>query len=127
MEPINLEEIRVKYNLSLVIMHGSQITGKTHLKSDLDIAVVRNNNSEIDFLGLLFDLKKFFNTDKIDITDITFADPLLLFAVTQKSRLLAGDVSTYKSLERLSFFKYSDYGYFLKTLQFKSQVCQKLS
>jgi predicted nucleotidyltransferase len=127
MEPINLEEIRVKYNLSLIIMHGSQITGKTHLKSDLDIAVVRNNNSEIDFLGLLFDLKKFFNTDKIDITDITFADPLLLFAVTQKSRLLAGDVSTYKSLERLSFFKYSDYGYFLKTLQFKSQVCKKLS
>lgn len=113
---MNFEEIREKYNLSLILMHGSHVTGKTHSKSDIDIAVVRTNGSELNFFDLLLDLKKCLDADEIDITDITYADPLLLFAVMQKSRLLAGNVDTFKSLERLSFFKYSDYSYFLKII-----------
>ena len=44
---MNCEEIRLKHNLSLIIMHGSQVTGKTHSKSDYDIAVVRNNKKKV--------------------------------------------------------------------------------
>ena len=34
---MNFEEIRQKHNLSLILMHGSQVTGKTHSKSDFDM------------------------------------------------------------------------------------------
>lgn len=111
---MNCEEIRLKHNLSLIIMHGSQVTGKTHSKSDYDIAVVRNNKKEnLNLLELITDLESQFK-GFIDISDITFADPLFLFAVIKKCKLLAGDIKDFKSLERLSFFKYSDYIPYLK-------------
>ncbi|MEK7504589.1 MAG: nucleotidyltransferase domain-containing protein [Patescibacteria group bacterium] len=111
---MNFEEIRQKHNLSLILMHGSQVTGKTHSKSDFDIAVVRNNKEErLDLLELITDLETQFN-GKVDISDLTFADPLFLFAVVKKCKLLSGNLNDFKSLERLSFFKYSDYAPYLK-------------
>lgn len=111
---MDLDQIQQKHNLSLIIMHGSQVTGKTHTKSDVDIAVVRNNEKKFDLLDLILDLKKYFKTDKIDVIDITHADPLLLFSVIQKSKLLSGDTINFKSLEESAFFKYSDYIPYLK-------------
>src|SRR3989344_8732172 len=106
---MNIDEIRKKHNLQLIILHGSQVTGKTHAKSDFDIAVVRSDKvTKIDFFELTGDLENYFK-GKIDLSDITFADPLFLFAVMQKCKLLSGGVSDFKSLERLAFFKYSDY------------------
>lgn len=106
---MDLDQIKQKHNLSLIIMHGSQVTGKTHPKSDVDIAVVRNDENKFDLLDLILDLKKYFKTEKIDLTDITHADPLLLISVVRKSKLLAGNLKTFESLERTAFFKYSDY------------------
>lgn len=106
---MNLSQIQQKHDLSLIIMHGSQVTGKTHSKSDVDIAVVRNNESEFDLFELILDLKNYFKTDRIDLTDITHADPLLLFSVVRKAKLLAGNSTTFSSLERTAFFKYADY------------------
>lgn len=111
---MDLDQIRHKHNLKLVILHGSQLTGKTHAKSDLDLAVVRTDENEFDLLSLILDLKIYFKNEKIDLTDITHADPLLLFSVIQKSKLLSGDIMNFKSLEELAFFKYSDYKAFLQ-------------
>lgn len=106
---MNLDQIRQKHNLSLIAMHGSQVSGMTHPNSDVDIAVVRNDENKFDLLDLILDLKNYFKTDKIDLTDITHADPLLLFAVVGKSKLLSGNPTTFGALEKTAFFKYSDY------------------
>ncbi len=115
-----MEEIRKKYNLSLILLHGSQVTGKLHSESDMDIAVVRKDvNSELDLLGLIFDLTKELNDKKIDIVDITNANPLLFFAVMKNSRLLSGGVSDYDKMKLAAFHKYSDYEpYFRKEADF---------
>jgi len=119
---MNLEEIRKKYNLSLILMHGSQVSGKTHSESDTDIAFVRQNDSlKVNFLELLADLSKLLKKDKIDLVDITHANPLLLQKVIIKSKLLAGDKSNYDRLSLEAFHKYCDYKYFLKIHNYSYQ------
>jgi uncharacterized protein len=115
-----MDEIRKKYNLSLILLHGSQVTGKLHGESDVDIAVVRKDtNNELDLLGLIFDLIKELNNKKIDIVDITNTNPLLLFAVMKNSKLLSGEVSDYEKMKLAAFHKYSDYApYFKKEAAF---------
>lgn len=112
---MNLEDIRKKHHLSLILIHGSQVTGKIHAKSDTDIAVVREKGFEkFDLLALISDLGKFLKTDRVDLVDITHANPLLLFAVAKKSKLLAGNNKDYKKLVYLAFHKYADYQPYLK-------------
>ncbi len=104
-----------KYGLSLIILHGSKAGGLTHAKSDTDIAVLKKDCSKkFDYLSLLHDLSKKLNTDRIDITDAGTANPLLLYAVMRKSKLLAGKKSDYEKLMYLAFQKYSDYLPYLK-------------
>ena len=112
---MNLEDIRKKHNLSLILMHGSRVSGKTHPKSDTDIAVVRKKGFErFDLLALIADLVKFLKTDRVDVVDITHANPLLLFAVARKSKLLAGSQKDYDKFKLLAFHRYSDYQPYFK-------------
>ncbi|KKP48261.1 MAG: polymerase beta domain protein region protein [Candidatus Woesebacteria bacterium GW2011_GWA1_33_30] len=112
---MNFEAIRKKYKLSLILMHGSQITGKIHPESDTDIAFVREKTKiKINYLELLVDLTKLIKKDKIDLVDITHANPLLLFAITSKSKLLAGSLDSYNNLSHKAFNLYSDYLPYLK-------------
>ena len=104
-----------KYGLSLIILHGSQVGGMTHAKSDTDVAVLKKDRSKkFNYLSLLHDLSKKLNTGRVDITDLGTANPLLLYAVMRKSRLLAGKKSDYEKLMYLAFHKYSDYLPYLK-------------
>lgn len=110
-----MKNIQKKYGLLLILLHGSNVTGKIHNKSDVDIAVVRKNpNKKLDFLALLSDLKKEFNSDDIDLADITRANPLFLYAVMRKSKLLSGKKDDYDKILNLAFHKYSDYLPYLK-------------
>ncbi len=112
---MTLEEIRKKHKLSLILMHGSQVTGKIHAKSDTDIAIVRkNDSSNFDLLALTADLTNYLKTNGVDLVDITHANPLLLFAVAKKSKLLAGTNEDYENLIYRAFHKYSDYLPYLK-------------
>ncbi|KKQ85362.1 MAG: hypothetical protein UT08_C0007G0035 [Candidatus Woesebacteria bacterium GW2011_GWB1_38_8] len=38
---IKLEKLRKRHNLSLILLHGSQVDKKIHGKSDVDIAVLK--------------------------------------------------------------------------------------
>ena len=110
-----LEALRTKYKLQLILLHGSQVSGKLHPKSDVDIAVVREkNNTKLDLLGLISDLGELFASDRIDLADITHADPLFLYAVTSQSKLLAGDRIDYQALQLKAFKQYQDYQPYLQ-------------
>lgn len=105
-----LEKIRKKHNLSLIILHGSHVEGKLHAKSDIDIAVARRNHRQkLRLLELIKDLTIIFESEKVDISDLTNADPLFLYSTTRKSKLLAGNKKEYDKLLKLAFHKYSDY------------------
>ena len=114
-----------KHGLLLLLLHGSQVTGKTHQESDIDIAIVRDTKkTDIDMLALQQDLSELFGSDRIDITDLTHADPLLQFAVLSKSTLLAGNLGDYQRHQLMAFHQYNDYLPFLK--EEKRIVAQKL-
>src|SRR3989344_373489 len=113
--PAQLEALRNKYQLQLILLHGSHVSGKLHPKSDVDIAVVRErNNSRLDTLSLITDLGTVLATDRIDVADITHADPLFLYAVVAKSQLVAGSLSDFQALQLKAFQRYQDYQPFLK-------------
>ena len=113
------------HGLLLLLLHGSQVTGKTHPESDIDIAIVRDaKQPETDMLSLQQELSELFQSDRIDITDLTHADPLLQFAVLSKSTLLAGSVGDYQRRQLMAFHQYNDYLPFLE--EEKRIVAQKL-
>ena len=105
-----LDKIRAKHGLELILLHGSQVSERTHKDSDIDIAVLPKRNKKVDVLGLYADLGEVIKPeDKIDITNLSHADPLLLFTVTSKSNLLSGNDKTYKLLKIKAFNMYNDY------------------
>lgn len=110
-----MKNLLKKYNLSLILLHGSQVTGKTHSKSDFDFAVLqKNRNEKLDLFGLYVDIAMELNINNADITNLTFANPLLAQNVALKSKLLAGKKEDYDEFQRQSFFKYNDYIPYLK-------------
>ena len=108
----SLETIRRRHQLKLILLHGSQVDGRIHPHSDYDIAVVATG--KYDQLKLYADLSRHFDTDKLDIADITHADPLFLYAVLSKSKLIAGSQKDYDHLQHLAFHKYQDYQPYLQ-------------
>ncbi|MBI2267924.1 MAG: nucleotidyltransferase domain-containing protein [Candidatus Blackburnbacteria bacterium] len=110
-----LEDIRKEHGLLLILLHGSQVNGRTHEKSDVDIAVLRKDKkSKLKLMELIRDLSVALGTDKVDLSDLTNADPLFLFVATKKAMLLSGKESDFEKLQKLAFHKYSDYLPFLK-------------
>ncbi|OGM21945.1 hypothetical protein A2863_02600 [Candidatus Woesebacteria bacterium RIFCSPHIGHO2_01_FULL_38_9b] len=75
-------------------------------------------------LELIKGLSDILQTDRVDVSDLTHADPLFLYSVTQKSILLAGKRSDYQELLRLAFHKYNDYLPFLE--KEKKYVIEKI-
>lgn len=106
-QKIEIEKIAKKYHLSLVLMFGSCITGKTHPNSDLDIAVMPKE--EIEYSSLLFDLQKTFPEKEVDIVFLNRADPLLLKKVLENCKMLYGTKQKLALLKIYAFKKYCDY------------------
>lgn len=110
-----MDSLAKKHNLSLILLHGSRVTGEIHDKSDVDIAVVRKNpNKKLKLLALISDLTKKLKADNVDLVDITHANPLLMYAVMRKSKLISGEKEAYEKMLNLAFHKYSDYLPYLK-------------
>lgn len=109
-----LEKIRKDHKLDLILLHGSLVTGKTHAKSDIDIAVLPKKNIRIRLLDLISDFSKAYSSDKIDIADLSKADPLLLYAVAAKSKLISGPVEVYKAFKLKAYKRYVDYQKYLE-------------
>ncbi|MCX6716759.1 MAG: nucleotidyltransferase domain-containing protein [Candidatus Taylorbacteria bacterium] len=95
-----IAEIAEKYGLSAIVLFGSQATGKTHGKSDVDIAVLSKN--DFDRFALATDLDKAFNRDDVEVVDLRAASPTLMYVVVRDGVLL------YES-EKDSFFSWKMY------------------
>jgi len=78
-----LEEIRQickKFRVTTLILFGSQAKAEADAKSDIDVAVLFENN---DFSAereriLFYDLVRLFQTDRVDLVVLNRASPLLM-------------------------------------------------
>ncbi len=78
-----------KYRLSLVVLFGSQVSGRTHPKSDVDFAFLsekRMNLIEIAKMHMAFSQK--LKLKNLELVDLKTAQPLLLKQVAKQSVLL---------------------------------------
>lgn len=109
-EKEKLEELRKAHGLKLILLHGSQVIGKTHSQSDIDIAVLRQDPKKpLDTITLISELISLFHNNTIDVSDLTLASPLLLYNATQNSLLLSGSLSNYNKLKLRAFHSFNNY------------------
>lgn len=120
MSPINLNpeqakklnEIGRRYDLKLMLLHGSYATGKAHPHSDLDIAVLGRREIDRDkFIDLYSELIALFcnNLDReLDLKTLHRKDPLFLYQVVKDSKLIYGNPTDYHELKAYAFRLYQD-------------------
>lgn len=78
-----------EHRLSLVVLFGSQATGKTHSQSDVDFGFLAEKNMSLgDIAKMQFEFSQEIGIKNLELLDLKTAPPLLLKQVAQKSILL---------------------------------------
>jgi predicted nucleotidyltransferase len=97
------------------LQFGSTVTGKTHPRSDLDLAVLmgRASVSLDERLALQAELEALHPGRSLDLVFLDVADPLLLKKATEACRLLHGSPQKLHELKILAFKRYQDHRRFL--------------
>lgn len=86
---LRIGDLADKYQLDLILMFGSRLTGNVHTESDIDIAVCRRQMlSETEKIQLIYELCNIFRTDDIDLVDLRTASPLLKKEVFKNYKIL---------------------------------------
>ncbi len=107
-----LDKIRGKYNLRLILAFGSRVKGIVHGASDLDIGVLYDGEQKQ--LDVAVDLQKILADCEVDIVNLNRADPLLLNEVNKGCQLLSGKTSDFQNFRILAFHRYQDFKPYLK-------------
>lgn len=81
-----ITQIAEKYGLDFVVLFGSQATGKTHPKSDVDIGVI--SRGKFDILKLMVDMDRVLGRDDVTVVDLSRASPTLMRSVVVDGKLL---------------------------------------
>lgn len=103
--------IAEQYGLKLILLFGSQVSGGTHARSDIDIAVLTRAGKGLkfsDLLDLTADLSGLFEKDP-DLAILDHADPLFLHNVVEGAQLLCGEMKEFDALRLKAFKKYQDF------------------
>lgn len=111
-----IEAIAHKYRTRLILQFGSTVSGKTHPRSDVDIAVVLEsaNLSMHDHAELLHDLQALFADRDVDLVILNRADPLLLKQVADRFVRLHGWEQELQRFRLLAFKRYQDHRRYLE-------------
>ncbi len=105
-----------KYNLKLVLLFGSAVSGLTHAKSDLDIAVLASRVAWDVYSGLVEALSEALEVEfeRIDLSFIRGADPLFLKRISDNFQVLYGDAGAAAEFRIQAFHRYEDYRPYLR-------------
>jgi len=107
----DLETIAERHGILLVLRFGSSVSGKTHARSDVDIAVLLNR-AKLSFqehADLLHDFQQLFPEQEMDLALINHADPLFLKRITDDCQVLFGPVEQLQRLKIYAFKRYQDH------------------
>lgn len=108
-QKLKIAKIAKKFQLKLIIIFGSFVSGKNRKDSDLDIAVLGlrevSFNEQID---LTSEFSKIFNKN-VDLSVLNKANPLLLFQASKNSILIYGRQEEFFKFKLHAFKIYNDY------------------
>ena len=107
----DLKTIAERHGIFLVLRFGSMVSGKTHARSDVDIAVLLNHPdlSFEEHADLLRDFQQLFPEQEVDLALINHADPLFLKRITDDCQILFGPVERLQRLRIYAFKRYQDH------------------
>jgi|SRR3989338_2283021 len=104
-----IDNLAKKYNLSLVILYGSQARGKIHKGSDIDIAVLGARPIPFEkLIDLNNEFAEIFKVKEIDVKSLHNTNPLFRYQVMSKGVLLYGKNYDYNSFKSYAFRDYYD-------------------
>jgi len=111
-----IARIARKYGLKLVLLFGSEVNGKTHPGSDLDIAVMFEDSAvaEERLFDLIAKLQEIFRERNVDLGLINKADPLFLKKILERCELVYGEPRALAELKMYAFRRYIDHKRFLE-------------
>jgi predicted nucleotidyltransferase len=107
-----LDKIRKRYRIRLVLAFGSQIKGFVHRNSDLDIGVLYDGEQKP--LDVAMDLQKVLPGYQVDLVNLNYADPLLLNEVNNRCQLLSGNTTDFQNFQIHAFHRYQDFKPYLE-------------
>jgi predicted nucleotidyltransferase len=116
MDPRLLEEIARKHRARLILQFGSTVTGKTHARSDVDVAVLLEQG-DLSLRGhadLVHDLQSLFPDREVDLVVLNRADPLLLRTIAGGCRRLYGSDRELQRFRLGAFRRYQDHRPYLE-------------
>jgi predicted nucleotidyltransferase len=74
------------HNFDLVVLFGSQATGRTHSHSDVDIAIVAD--TKIDMYKVTDEFQKICGRQDVEVVNIGDASPTLMYCVVRDGKIL---------------------------------------
>jgi predicted nucleotidyltransferase len=111
-----VEAIARKHHARLILQFGSTVSGKTHPRSDIDIAVLleRPHMTLREHAELLHDLQSLSEAREVDLVILNRADPLLLKQVSDRCVRLYGTDAELHRFRLLAFKRYQDHRRYLE-------------
>lgn len=104
-----IDHIARKYNLLLVILYGSQASGRTCKESDIDIAVLGTRPITFEnLIDLNNEFAEIFKVKEIDVKSLHNTNSLFRYQVMSKGSLLYGKSYDYNSFKSYAFRDYYD-------------------
>lgn len=115
MDRRRLDEIAGKHGIKLMVQFGSSVSGKTHQRSDLDLAVLmgRNDLSWREVAEITRELQQLEPGREVDVAFLDRADPLFLKKIMENCRLLYGPARTLYEWKIYAFKRYQDHRKYL--------------
>lgn len=96
-------------DIALVILFGSQATGKAGKNSDTDVAVLSGHPLILkEKAEIAIEAGKIFNIseDSVDVVDIWYAPPLLQHEIANSGKLIYGDSFDFIRFQVLAWKRY---------------------
>jgi len=120
-----IDNIAREYGLKLVLLFGSEASGKAHPGSDVDIAVMFQDSATVKdrFFDLIADMHGIFPEREVDMGLINEADPLFLKKILENCELISGEPRVLAQLRMYAFRRYVDHKRFLRM---EEQYIQRL-
>jgi predicted nucleotidyltransferase len=115
MDMVRLAEVAARHRVTLLLQHGSTVSGRVHAHSDLDIAALfeASDVSLADVAGLSADLQRLNPGREVHVAVLNHADPLFLKLIIENCRLLHGSPRRLAELGMYAYKRYQDHRRFL--------------
>ena len=107
-----LTRVADRHGIHLLLLFGSALTANRHSDSDLDIAVLFQEERGLtgaEYSQLVHALQEIFPDQTVDLGILNHADPLFLKKVTENCRLLYGAPERLVELKLYAFKRYQDH------------------